>query len=249
MPHPAGGVEHRRQTKTDVKTVELVPGQARRLDEGLDAGKLAVRQRFEAVARQDPVFTPKVYDVGDGSHRRQARRAKHKFPQSRFEPSARTEFIRKGPGQLKGDHRAGRILVRIGLFQRRMNDGRGFGQSLIRLVVIGDNQIETQLARKLGGVKRRNAAIDSHQELAAGLGQSFNRLEVQAVTLVDAVRDVIVHVGAEQSEHLPEDGDAGNAVHVVVAIQGDFFLVLNGLFQSLNRRSDSRHFVWIDQVG
>jgi hypothetical protein len=49
------------------------------------------------------------------------------------------------------------------------------------------------------------------------------------------VRDVALRATAQQPDRVPEDGHAGDAVHVVVAVDDDLVVVTDGLGDALRR--------------
>ena len=63
------------------------------------------------------------------------------------------------------------------------------------------------------------------------------------------MRDVIIDLGAEQGQEFPENRDPGDAVHVVVAVDGDLLFVLDGLLETTHGRFDPGHLVGSDQFG
>ena len=63
------------------------------------------------------------------------------------------------------------------------------------------------------------------------------------------MRDVVIDVCAEEREDLPEDGDAGDSVNVVVAVEGDFLFLGEGLFDSLCGGFDAGEQFGADEVG
>ena len=110
-----------------------------------------------------------------------------------------------------------------------MHDGHRAGQRRSRLVMVRDDQVHAELLRQVRRRDRGDPAIDGDQQPGARLGQGADRLAVQAVAFVDAVGDVVIDLGPEQRQQLPEDGDAGDAVDVVVAVDGDLLFLLDGL--------------------
>ena len=53
------------------------------------------------------------------------------------------------------------------------------------------------------------------------LVQRLQRSPVQAITLFQPVRDVVVHVCAGKFEAMPQQTGAGHAVHVIVTVNRD----------------------------
>ena len=52
---------------------------------------------------------------------------------------------------------------------------------------------------------------------------------IEAVAFIDAMGDVVIDVSAGGFEQVPEHGGAGDAVDVVVAVEGDFFVGADAL--------------------
>ena len=67
--------------------------------------------------------------------------------------------------QLQRDADAGQVLVRIGaVVPLRVDDGERRRQLGVRLVVVGDDQIDAELARAPGRVGAADAAVDRDDE-------------------------------------------------------------------------------------
>ena len=66
-----------------------------------------------------------------------------------------------------------------------MNDRRGVGQSQARLVMVGNNQFNAQLAGQGRLVDAADAAIDRDEHLPLVGRQRANRFAVQPVALID----------------------------------------------------------------
>ena len=126
------------------------------------------------------------------------------------------------PGEFHGHARAAEAaegIVAAG--QSRMDDGGGLGQLRAGLVVVGDDQFDAQFAGEVRLVDAADAAIDGDEQFALVGGQRADGLGVQSVAFVDAMGDVVADVGAEQFQAEPEDGGAGHAVDVVIAVDDD----------------------------
>ncbi len=79
------------------------------------------------------------------------------------------------------------------------------------------------------GARAAAAAVDGDEELGSGFDELADGVGVEAVAFVDAVGDVVIDVGSGGFEGVPEHGGAGDAVDVVVAIEGDFFVGADGV--------------------
>ncbi len=98
------------------------------------------------------------------------------------------------------------------------------GSSRVRLVVVGDDQIEAERARVPRRVGRADAAVHrDDQDDAVGV-QPIERGRLQPVAVAQALGDEVDDVGAEQLERAAQDHGRRDAVHVVVAVDGDALL-------------------------
>ena len=107
-----------------------------------------------------------------------------------------------------------------------MDKGVRLGQLAValRVVVIGDDQINAELSCDLGFFDRRDAAVDADDDVGALGRERFDGLGVEAVALFESVGDVGPDVGvraADGHEGVVEDRRGGDAVDVVVAIDHD----------------------------
>ena len=88
--------------------------------------------------------------------------------------------------------------------------------------MVGDDQVQAELPRQRGLLDAGDAAIDGdHQSPPCRRASDADGLGVQPVAFVDAVRNVIADLGAEHLQAEPEDGRAGHAVDVVIAVDDD----------------------------
>src|SRR5690349_14903763 len=102
-----------------------------------------------------------------------------------------------------------------------MDDGRRIGQRGAKFVMIGDDQFESKTARRVGLRNTGNAAIDGNDQFRSLLSQDLKRFVVESVAFINSVRNVISDLAAEQAQALHEQAGAGDAVDIVVAIDGD----------------------------
>src|SRR5579884_1268384 len=120
----------------------------------------------------------------------------------------------------------GRVVFRCVSFSVQHS---AFSVVFVPLMMVGDDQINAPVLGDLGLLDGGDAAIDGDDELRAGIANLLQRLVVQPVPLVNAVRDVEVNVAAQHGDGVPEDGGGGDAVYVVVAIDDDPLLVAHRL--------------------
>ena len=92
-------------------------------------------------------------------------------------------------------------------------------------------------ARKLGLIDRRDSAIDRHdQRRLALLGEPAQGLGIDAIALLDAMRNVVLELGgAGQPQARPQHARAAHAVDVVVAVNHDLPALTNRPHDPLGR--------------
>ena len=122
------------------------------------------------------------------------------------------------------------------------------GSSARELVMVGDDQLQAQLAGRLRLGQAGDAAIDRDDQRRPALGQRPQRLVVQPVAFFEPIGHVVRHIGPEQPQADNEDRRAGHAVGVVVAIDDDLSLVADGRMNSVGRVS-TRRAVRRDRAG
>ena len=109
-----------------------------------------------------------------------------------------------------------------------VHHGHGLGQDLFALVVVGDDHVHPQgpgVLHLLGG---GDAAVHRDNQGDPLAGQGVNGVVVQAVPLFGTVWDVADHLATQRAEKLGEQTGGGDAVHVVVAVDGESLLLPDG---------------------
>jgi hypothetical protein len=66
----------------------------------------------------------------------------------------------------------------------------------VRVVVVGDDQVQSDAAGMLGFLHRADAAVHGDHKAHAFIKQSIQGIDVQAVAFVEAVGDVAAHHGS-----------------------------------------------------
>ena len=91
--------------------------------------------------------------------------------------------------------------------------------------MVGDDQVDAELARAPRGVGAADAAVHRDDQRDAVGVQPLDRRRLQAVAVLQPLGDEVHDVGAEQLERAAQDHRGGDAVDVVVAVDGDPLLV------------------------
>ena len=249
MAHASGGVEQRGQPKRDGVAVHIGGLYLGGMHQGANADEVGVFQRLEAVPGEHAVLAAKVHDIGDGADAGQGGYVEQILLEFGRQLAAFFAAVGDGPSQFEGHHRARRMRVGIVRIQPRMHNGLHFRQTVARFVVVGDDDLHAEFIGQLDLVEAGDAAIDGDHQLGAALGQLADGVGVEAVALIDAVGDVIIDLCAEDFQQVPQDGHAGDAVHVVIAVDGDFFPVRDRALDVFGGLRDAVHRFRLDQVG
>ncbi len=114
------------------------------------------------------------------------------------------------------------VLVRIGAIAALgIDHGERRRQFRVGLVMVGDDQIDAEFAGATCGVGAANTAVDRDDQRDAVGVQPIDGRRLQAVSVLDPFGEEVHDVGAEQLERPAKDHRGGDAVHVVVAVDGD----------------------------
>ena len=137
--HPSGGTSTVPNRKPMATLSTPLAIQSRRLDDCPKGVELALWQGLKArtwlvgIA----VFAPQIPHVRNGSDGGQTGRVEHELAQPHIQPLPGAELLGDRPGQFERDQPTGRILIRIGLLQCRVDDGNRVRQGRTR---IGDGR-------------------------------------------------------------------------------------------------------------
>src|SRR5262245_18457478 len=90
------------------------------------------------------------------------------------------------------------------------------------MVMSGDDQLEAQLSGELGLADAGDPAIDGNDEHRRIAFVKFGEgLAVEAVSLFEPVRDVVLDATTGQLQTVSQNTGGSDAVHVVVAVDGN----------------------------
>ena len=186
------------------------------------AQRRALGQAFQPVMDQHAILIDQRHHVGHRPQGRQSDGLEEEIAHPRADLLRAAGLLAQRPGQLEGHARAAQTAEGIGAAgQPRMDDRRGLGQTGAGLVMIGDDQVQAEPPRQGGLLDAGDAAIDRQQQVRLAVAPGADGVGVQPVAFLDAVRHVVGHFGAEHLQAQPEDGRAGHAVNVVIAVDDD----------------------------
>ena len=133
----------------------------------------------------------------------------------RIAPGSRVQ----GLGQLEHHARPAQLGERI--LGRSGAHPRARRQRVGRPVVIGDDDVDPELRGAGHRVDGRDAAVDRDEQANAVARQPLDRLDGQAVALVEPAREMRLDLGAEPAQHRHGKRGRADAVRVVVAVDAD----------------------------
>jgi hypothetical protein len=208
--------------------------QTRALDERADTRDRRAVERLETIAHQRAVRATERHDVGDGSKRDEL---------DELVPAKRVaQLSEEPPCDDQRDARPGELLVdREVAGPARVHHGEAFGQHLRWMVVVGDDEVDPERTRQRRFADRGDAAVDRDDDARSVRGELAQRLLVEAVALLVAVRDVRTDHDTELPEGAHEDRRTGDAVHVVVPIDDDALASRERTTEPLDRAVQVEH--------
>ena len=86
----------------------------------------------------------------------------------------------------------------VGIGQSGMDDGAAGGQTGVDTMVVGDDQVQPKLGGVLGWFESADAAVNGDNQFCALVGEFGDGLAIEAITFLNAVRNVAVDIGIGQ---------------------------------------------------
>src|SRR5216684_7701511 len=93
-------------------------------------------------------------------------------------------------------------------------------------VMVGDDQVNSGAARSFGRAERADASVHADDQPHAVSRGALDHLVAHAIAFADAMRDMKVSRSAAKLDRRLEDDDRRRAVHVIVAVNQNFFSAL-----------------------
>jgi len=102
-------------------------------------------------------------------------------------------------------------------------------------VVVGDDHLQAELSSVPHLIRGTDAAIDGNQEATPFLGQSLQRFSMEAVPLINPMRDVGPGFSAQGGDGLGQKSGGGHPIGIEVAIDSDPLLLVDRLANAGHR--------------
>ena len=87
--------------------------------------------------------------------------------------------------------------------------------------MVGDDEVDPELARALGRIVPADAAVDRHDDIDLVGMEPIDRGRLEPVAVAQPFGNEVDHLPAEHLERPPQDDGRGDAVDVVVAVDRD----------------------------
>ncbi len=141
-----------------------------------------------------------------------------------------------GPGELEGDARAADVRVRIlRAGDARVDHRERLGELGLHRVVVGDDQVEPDLAAEARLLDRRDAVVDRDDDLDPLLLGAAEAVDLETVAILHAIGDMHRDLGPERAEDVEKHGRAGVSVDVVIGVEEDRILLIDGARETFDR--------------
>ena len=251
--HAAGGVDARSKSEGNIEAGERsgcrVEGRGGK--QRAQAGAYRFTQLAKAEGGDGAVFAMKRNRIGDGGYGGHLQ----KTGQSFFAGANGIAPLKNRLRELESNGCAAQRLFRVcaaglvGVQDRQRVRDYIVG---LRQVMIGDDQVKTQLAGGFRFGEGSHAGVDrDHQADTVGI-RCLEHARLQSVALTKAVGNMKANKIVGAAEHFNgsfQQDDGGGAVHVVIAVEQNGFMRGDGPFQPLDGRCHSRHQEGIVEVG
>ncbi len=199
--------------------VRRLPRHSRHFGEALNAHERSFVHLFEPKVGEDTVLVGDRHNVGRNGHSEELQ-DRHELPLvPAFVPQPRQH-------QFVSDSAAGKPFIGVGtVLSLHIEYGDGIGNSVARGMVVADNEVDMVLVGVLHFVHLLDAAVERDNERALLLYGIVHALVGDAVALCVAVGYVVEQVVQAGAQYAIDERYSGCAVHVVVAVDEDTFLI------------------------
>jgi hypothetical protein len=123
-----------------------------------------------------------------------------------------------------------------GIGKARIQYCECIGNLIAWLMVVGDDQVDTQITRSLSSSVRRDPAINRDQHLGPRRMCAIDAIRVKTVSLDQTVRNAVLDVSANRAQTGNQDDRARDSIDIVVAVHNDAFTARDGPEETLHSR-------------
>ena len=220
----SGGVEAWTETETHVGGHDG-RDDGGNIHEGAQALPFGLAQAHEAVADDDAVLTAQRGEVADGAHG------------GEIEKAAQIGFAGAGDflqSVAEFENQCGGAEVGVAADDLRVDEGGAAGGTVFRFMVVDDDEIHAAGGEPFGFFVRGGAAVEGDEKRWLEVGEdAVESFAAEPVTLGFAQREKAACCESEPLQKTMEDGEGGDAIDIVVAVEHDFFLCFEGAREAL----------------
>ena len=110
-----------------------------------------------------------------------------------------------------------------------------------RVVVVADNEIQAEGLGVKRFIVRADAAIHGDDQLYAVRFEIIQRVVIKAVAFVESIRDVALYFAIHCFKRLHEKRGGCDSVHIVVAVDGNRFMMFESMDDAVNCGAHACH--------
>jgi len=115
-------------------------------------------------------------------------------------------------------------------------------------MMIGYKGLDAHLPSQPHRFDSGNPAINRYQKLCAAGGQSAHGVAVETIALIDTMGNIIIHLRPQHLQQMPQNCHTGDAIHIIIAVNGYFFAAFNRLTNARRRFGNAEHLFRRNQV-
>ncbi len=230
---PSGGVEARAEDEADAAGRDVARRKVAFLNEGVQSHAPGLVDLAQPALHQRAIFAQQRDHVGDGANGNQVEEGiiLQGGDGGALRGNGLSQCLHQFEGHAHARQLAEGVLV-IGAFG--VDDRRRRGEHVVPrrvggdVVVVGDDELQAQAVAVSHFFHGADAAVHRDNQRRPLLCQRGDGFLVQPVPLVKAVGDVGANVGAQSLKRLHHQHGGGDAVGIVIPIDHNRRVVLNG---------------------
>ena len=227
LSHAARRIDTGREDKADLNGGNGLSQKPRLFQQGMDAHKVRMGQGVQTAGDDGAVLPLHTHHIGhcaDGSQ--------GAIPGKEGTLPA---FAAQGQHQLEGNAHAGQVLEGIGTIRPMgVHHSHGVRKAFLTLVMVGNDHIHPQGVGKGHLLVSGDAAVHGDHQACSLLPQGLDSLAGKAVAIFNAAGDIAQALYAAAFEIVHQKDGRGDAVHIIVAKDGNGLSPGNGQLDALH---------------
>ena len=227
LAHTAGGIDAGREHKTDLNGCNGLTQQAGLFQQRMDTHKIGVGQSLQTAGNDGAVFAFHAHHVGNGADGGQSAVT--------GKEGVLAVLTAQRKNQLQRNADAGQMLEGIGAVGTvGIHHRNRVGQQFLALMMVCHHHVHAERVGKLHFLVAGNAAVHRDQQRGTLIVQALNRLAGQAVSVLNTAGNISQTANAAALQIILKQHGGRNAVHIVIAENGNGLAVCNGALDALH---------------